>query len=701
MTLLPDVGKLSYSVQAGQATFNVLYTSTVSGSPVLDKAKRTVKYVKYTFEVKAWVTLGDKDDATTQTIDGQMQTLRYILQAQGGKLIYTGKGFGSPFIINGGGNGPNDVCWGPIPELLDFQPLGASCSALIHWRISTCIPECPDAAFNNALLEFTYSSSLSYDERGFGAFSFRVVIEIPMTRLSQSNRNIPDSIDRYRPLTEPNIPLGFRPVNRSFEVSEDGRVCVWEYSYEEIPAGGVPADCLMARGNYTVSNNRPPGFSNWTCTLRATYVVVRDQPRRMAWVRFLGLLQTRLNIGAANAVVPQLPNVAQGGGGAGAVGGAVGGSWIGALLLGPVGISIGGLIGGIRGAQNAGQPPQPAQQNTAILMQTFSFDEGLYLDSDKTSFQCSWKLITTFASIMRASGVWQADLSTDYRVWYASIKDLIGSSSWTRLTIPRADVIIDACKQVSSSQTGVNKPRAYGSSAFQDSGPTGPSDRVSYAGLPQSVRSILGIGGVSDSYNDDRGNPELRAPVPGVMDPRVSWLNYRCSVKVELDPGNVLHKPLPQYADESDTMASYDAYDLQGADNVNNVNGPSLASVSTGVDVVQKAATSTYRVCLKGWGLRAGYPVPIPGIVSFGGVSPVEDTQESESEVVANMNGIPIFLSTWELWYHVPQVMTEDQEPPPNLAQHIAGSAVPPTLIQPPISVPEPGPITLPIGITQ
>ncbi len=197
---------------------------------------------------------------------------------------------------------------------------------------------------------------------------------------------------------------------------------------------------------------------------------------------------------------------------------------------------------------------------------------------------------------------------------------------------------------------------------------------------------------------DQNVNPESVASFPGVVQPLYSWLAYENVLRVELDPGMVLHKPLPQTNPAVDSLSSlsgrggasdpYDYYqDVMGSVGIN------MRSLSQQADIIQRMATSTYRVRLRGYGVRAGYRVPVPAILRIGSAVPVPDVGTwAEEGVLANYSGVPIYFSRWELWYLVPvPPSVTSLPPPPNLAAHIRGDAVLPKTILAPLSVPEVG----------
>ena len=147
--------------------------------------------------------------------------------------------------------------------------------------------------------------------------------------------------------------------------------------------------------------------------------------------------------------------------------------------------------------------------------------------------------------------------------------------------------------------------------------------------------------------------PESVLELPWAIDPEASWLAYALWVEVLLDPGLVKHKQLPSRADPYDSLASVAVGDPKFGQRTTGVN---LGSQSTGASVIQRMASSEYRFTLKGYGRRAGYPVPVPGLVTVGGQPAVPDAPQwsSGNVLVGNLpGGIPVFHCLWSLPYLV------------------------------------------------
>lgn len=167
--------------------------------------------------------------------------------------------------------------------------------------------------------------------------------------------------------------------------------------------------------------------------------------------------------------------------------------------------------------------------------------------------------------------------------------------------------------------------------------------------------------------------PEDQLKLPYQFPLQNTWVDYRIWVEILLDPGMVLQKPLPQENPLPDTLASVD---VASADYPKNKNGVNLNSKSQATDVIRRMASSTYRFVLKGWGLRVGYPVSVPGLVKLSDGTPLVPVGMQWSRgnvIVANLpGGVPVFYNEWSLPYAVAKSPRRAKEPTPaNPALHI------------------------------
>jgi hypothetical protein len=201
---------------------------------------------------------------------------------------------------------------------------------------------------------------------------------------------------------------------------------------------------------------------------------------------------------------------------------------------------------------------------------------------------------------------------------------------------------------------------------------------ITFGFFGQKVTAKQILAGVQDY--DDGSLPELGVNLPWTVDPIASWLDYRCWIECYLDSGLVLHKSLPQTQQDADTLGSISVFDPKLDEFIGGVN---LVSEGKYTDTIQRMATSEYRFCLRGWGTRAAYQIPVPYLISVGGVPAFPDDSEKQyalgNVLRANYSGIPVFFNAWKLWYTIAVPPTKAQVPPPNVAEHLNGDAQPPS----------------------
>lgn len=429
-TTLPDVGVLSYN----GCTFGPLFESQVAGKIVQDAALRTTKYMEYSITVDGYVTLPDG----AENVENTMQLLLKLLTAQAGVLVYQGRS--AKIVVNQPGSPIKDVAWGPIPEVLDFVPLGAGGSAKIKWTVKTRIPYVTALTGRNVntVLQFNEETNVSYGEDGFSTISIKGTLEIPLTRITQSNRTVPRTVDDFRfqfmDQVANSIDLTrFRVTRREFPVSRDRRTMEWSFEAEELPYMPMPADITIARGTYDVRPVKAnASLCSWLCSLRCTYTVRKDKPRRLAWLAFLALLRIRMAMSVlGNVPSPQgnqNPNQA-----------AQAGLFQGLLSIAvPV---LQPLFVANAVNQQVGNQVNVADGKKTLLID-FNFSEGLYLDSKTVTFGATWRLITTFSAILRATGLWTR--ASGENEWATSIRNVSGWKSWLiNHEFAQGDVIVD------------------------------------------------------------------------------------------------------------------------------------------------------------------------------------------------------------------------------------------------------------------
>lgn len=460
---MPDVGQIAYN----GVSFSTLFYSKLSGKYTPDSSKRTTKFVQYTLDVEGHVTLNDAlDNGAGRTIDRIMSILRAKLEQCAATLIYTGRGFGQQFSVNAPGGNLQDVCWGPIPTVINFEPRGGL-SAYVKWSVMFTLPEVKAQQVirggpgTGPVLEFTNETTVTYGEDWYSTISIKGTLEIPLTRPTQATKTLTTTVDDYRRRFLGQISRDFdltrfRVSTRNFSISRDKRTLDYEFTLEELAPMGLPNHMPKCSGSYNV---RPAKSSNslistniWLCSLRVTYTVPPIFPRREAYLHFAGLWQSRMRFASAGAD-PTIIAAAQQ-----AVQQAQQAVQAAAAINGPgdnVAISILGVGAGLALTNPAlllaiGRLRQLQARLDNLLNNNrawpthFAVNEGLYDESKQITFDVSWRLITSLSNILIASGIWSQAPTDNRSTWAASVRNLSGPQSWllNRLD-PAGQAIVD------------------------------------------------------------------------------------------------------------------------------------------------------------------------------------------------------------------------------------------------------------------
>lgn len=205
------------------------------------------------------------------------------------------------------------------------------------------------------------------------------------------------------------------------------------------------------------------------------------------------------------------------------------------------------------------------------------------------------------------------------------------------------------------------------------------------AGLPQRSTYQVGVSDVDDGTRMEQG-----ITLPWPSESKASYVYYDCWIECELDSGIVVHRQLPQYSTAADSLGVADMFNT-GLETITK-QGVNTISAGRFTDTTQRMAHSIYRFCLRGIALRIGYQVPIPKLLTVGGVTAIPDDeikQKAYNKIVGNYSGVPMWKAEWSQWYTVAAPPITQQLPPPNLAEHIRASDTLPAALQAPWSEPD------------
>jgi hypothetical protein len=373
-TSLPALGTASYNGFTFPAETETL---DISARPIPDAAKRTIVYVEYTLRLRAYILASPGN-----SIDLSLEAIRRQLLAQGGALVYSGRGFGDLQINTGT---TRDVLWGPVPAILSWKPKGGNKAAEIVWEVTFRIPECSGAVTSGLFpMEYSFRVNYTIDRSGYTSRTIFGHVSVPATRATQGGRSLPYTVDQIREQIVPEIPSGFRRTTQTYTPNEAKTRLDFTITDEEMPPDVPPPGVIDVKASMTISLAKPPSFNRWQVTINASYEMARDQPRSRAFELFIAL---------ANDKVQK-----------------------------------------IRGGPLAAQHMIPV---------AFTMQEPLY---DRQAAVFSLSFLTTTSVGILTSGLWEPLPGSNWATWRASVARQLGPRGNADLRLgPADDVIVDLC----------------------------------------------------------------------------------------------------------------------------------------------------------------------------------------------------------------------------------------------------------------
>lgn len=261
-------------------------------------------------------------------------------------------------------------------------------------------------------------------------------------------------------------------------------------------------------------------------------------------------------------------------------------------------------------------------RGATALVTGLDAEEGLYLSDQEVSLSCQYWFLADLRSGLIDGGLWRPLPDVDWRRWAndRTVREFLGPYGWAGLVEGvGVDAIVDLCGGDESQRAALRSP------------------------TPKGLE------------------PRRRLATTGMIDPRTNWLHYDGELTVKVTT-NVMRHKLVGAVLKADPAGPNMPGILGGVNALNP--GVGLAGKPAGKlinkpakptpDVVQRRATPTYTAILSGRAIRAGMRVPIPKLVTLGGVEVVPDKQVATEKKLATLAGVGIYGLSWSLSYLVP-----------------------------------------------
>lgn len=623
MNIPPSLTTISYNGWEFPAES---HTEGVSVRPVYDSAGRTVKYNVYSFTIRVMIAGGPTSEI--------VQSARRRLTKPGAAFQFSGVGMDMAINVTG----VRDVVWGPKPQELSFRPLGGGNACELVWHVETAIPDCKNAQYRFAAMEYAYTATFQTDRAGYTTRTITGHLTIPNNRAGVEGRKLTDSPDQYREQVVPQLLPGFRRVYGPFTISEDRTRLDFSVSDEEMKGKNIPPPYVTDIRASAVVSSSQKGLAQWAGTISAEYEISPDAPDAyIPWRHFFEVLvkdrveATRKKLGKhAKGIVPVAMSLSE---------------------------------------------PEIYGARKSSFSFTFTFHSGI-------------------KDIFEASGLWRPVPGSDWKRWATSLRmsalDPRGFAN-LELTVDD-DSIVDLCMSRYSEMStkpphegelrGGGGPELLRPTRDQSPRPYEAAKALeAIAPTPKPAESWLFYETELWLEMDDGAASVRLLPIEQLTakDDAISQMgaNSAGAFDAFMDTARGFDNGVLGTATKSlFNLATFGVFDtggtggsgvpggLGGGRLENNPNGANTASVG------RRVRSAAY-IYLRGRAARHGYPIPIPKLTDLNGMAPVPANRLDRGEgfgqgIKYGAGKTGIYQARWNLRYALPGVPDKPLPTPPN-----------------------------------
>ena len=300
-------------LQYGGFRFPNAIKARIAARPMDDSTSRFTKYVVHRVEIETVLYPGVDEHspspffpASADSADGlnnadAMDGVRRVLSTRGLELIFDNKGYGG-FLIN---TSDQDVLAGPNPEILIWEPIGDNFAVRIVWGVEVTLSRCLLIGNLSSLLtEFSYSISWGIDLAGLTTRTISGHWEIV---LNITGGSVTNNADQKRDLIVFDIPTGFARTQQNYTLNErrdrmDFSIVDTEYAADD--QNRMPKGVVEINVKQTTRNDGSLVHSRWNTTISGTITVAKGQPRHLAWIAFINIVDSRIQRAKEKGNVP-------------------------------------------------------------------------------------------------------------------------------------------------------------------------------------------------------------------------------------------------------------------------------------------------------------------------------------------------------------------------------------------------------------
>lgn len=596
--------------------------SKVTVTPVKSDDNVSIKYYKTVFEVKFIL-------ANPNGLDFDLDAIKTQLLTRGLEFHFEGRGFGSNVTLNAPGATIQDINYGPIPEILEWNSLGADLAAEVTWRLeanTTACPITPDLSVSSAvqfaILSLVEDTELTFDEEGAAIITTSGYIEVAGQSVSFVT---PNNLKKFAAFFDKNQLTNFQRTSK-INVRRDNRTIDYQIVDTEIKSDNpfgqymITQDVTHSISSTLISDNifEGSGFKTWANDMAGEFTVRPGVWKGFAWVAFALYLANRRNRAS--------------------------------VFGAPV--------------DRFAKDDKPQNDKKKILSKQIPLSVRIKesLNSRRVSVNVRWVTYTSILNLFKATGMFYPvdtrwigvplnripdnilaatpeSKEFQWQYWKTSVGGVQGRTGYRNPQLPTFPMIFNVC---TADQTTIstNRQTNYQSQNVNPE-PVRPSNTESeeYQAMPLGKTSYEG-----SSYGSYLDN----------VTPEVSWIDYQ------------VRKSLVEYTNssylptiESQYLSTRRATNLDSSNKSAvgfGINGAASSADQTlyNNDIVQIRGKPIYTVRFSGYALRLGYEIPCPIVTSVNDRPCYRVGQNKWScDLVGVSDEIPVYLAKWSSEYAI------------------------------------------------
>jgi hypothetical protein len=658
-------GQLSYGDNSGVLgnlgvyEFPPTYTTVLNVKPIMSGNGYSTKFIRHELTVN-WVLPYEMVEParwnagnSPPSVDTAVQQIRAILMQPRQTLIFTNQGLGDPDTQSGllstVVDSNNDQGGGPTPLDFKWKVLATQRCVEMSWTVAFHLDGCirfdstgASTSIRNNINEFSWSRTFDYDDSGLSTITTTGVVE-------RSDYGI--SINRWRHIDEWRVavafkpPEGFKRISQKFQHDPTTRVMNFTLVDKEVasenayPPLVVDMDLSHEMSSALTKGDKYAGigYFSWNNTFSGNITLAPGVPPLYAYFLFHFYLRQRMNR-----------------------------------------VSSGGIAFSTEKAKIENENGEEKTEEVRTLLTRISYKESLFTRTH--TFKAEYWALYSRDKFIKQSGLflplynyaqtaggnhtyWYDTTQSDYEPWHVSFNrssnniDNKLSSQWLSYGFSEYNTSSNpyGYRQTSEDTFRFNTliyfPCDY-------TGKLDPNDPLS-PNIKQTEYTYLEASEIESTVDEqpNKSNTDKDTSLfKFKLDPSISWIDYQANITV-FENCNTIQVVRQSY--DNNVKLGLQSFLGEGKPDKDSTTFTVNNGKASSADPPSGEVVSTFNgqsntvVVLSGYAVRAGYPVPMPSILTYKNSPVYRAGQAMYSNRIISKGEVPIYLATWSIPYYI------------------------------------------------